>query len=116
MNLSVSYATISGSNLPVVVQQEKNVQNEQVETQGLSIGIAVFVAGIIVGYVVDEVFIYATGHSVGELTAAAIRKIVNFANSHFGLSYITYNKSTGFTGGGYGGGGGGAWNLVPHVI
>ena len=33
---------------------------------------AVFVAGVLVGYIIDGVIIYASGHSVGEWTAIAL--------------------------------------------
>jgi uncharacterized membrane protein YjgN (DUF898 family) len=69
--------------------------------------VVVFVSGIIVGYVVDGIFIYATGHSAGELTSTAIKKIVAFVKLHLGASSVYYNRSTGKVG--MGGGGGGGW-------
>lgn len=42
--------------------------------------IVVFFGGIIIGYVIDGVFIYSTGHSVGELVESAIVKIEQFVN------------------------------------
>lgn len=72
-------------------------------------GVAVFVAGILIGFVVDGVIIYTTGHSAGELTASAIDKIVKFVKNNPQYTYVTYNPGTGVVGGGMGGGGGGAW-------
>lgn len=42
--------------------------------------ILVYLGTLLVGYVIDSVFIYATGHSPGELVASVISEIEHFAN------------------------------------
>ncbi len=85
----------------------ENLQLSQLDnvTRVAPVAVAVFVAGILVGYVIDGIFIYATGHSISELTASAIAKIVKFVKAHPTYTYVTCSIS----GGGMGGGGGGGW-------
>jgi hypothetical protein len=44
---------------------------DEIQPQGI-IGIVVFIAGIVVAWIVDGVLIYATGHSGGEWVAKAL--------------------------------------------
>ena len=73
---------MAASNIDPVYTKNGSNFNEPEIVRPQSAGVAVFVAGIIVGYVIDGIFIYASGHSVGELTAAQIDKIVKFVKKN----------------------------------
>ncbi|MDR6726157.1 hypothetical protein J2W91_004663 [Paenibacillus amylolyticus] len=47
----------------------------EVQAAGPLVGVAVFFAGVLVGYVVDGVVIYATGKSGGEWVATALNHV-----------------------------------------
>lgn len=42
-------------------------------------GVAIFIAGILAGYLIDGVIIYTTGYSGGQLTSSAIASLVDAA-------------------------------------
>ncbi len=65
-------------------------------------GVLVFVAGILVGYVIDGVLVYATGHSAAELTAIAIQRIIDLASGKSAGSSIHVDEN-GIEHGGAGG-------------
>lgn len=44
----------------------------EIAPQGIGTGVAIFVAGILVGYIVDGVIIYETGQSAGEWVSAVL--------------------------------------------
>lgn len=83
---------MAASNIDPVYTKNGSNFNEPGIVRPQSAGVAVFVAGIIVGYVIDGIFIYATGHSVGELTAAQIDKIVKFVKKN--PQYTTVHMSS----------------------
>lgn len=73
----------------MIVQQEGS---SDVEIQVSSGAVAVFVLGILAGYVIDGIFIYTTGYSGGELADALIRKIENFVKyGTFRSAYVDKN-------------------------
>lgn len=51
----------------------------------------VFIGGILIGYVIDGVIIYITGHSAAELTAETIRRITQLFNT--GCKIISVNDA-----------------------
>lgn len=61
----------------------------EVQAAGPIVGIAVFLAGVLVGYVVDGVVIYATGQSGGEWVATAL----NYFKSNTGCTQIQITKA-----------------------
>jgi hypothetical protein len=72
--------------------------------------VVVFIGGIVAGYIIDGVLIVATGYSGGELTAAAIKKILNYSKKHPWVRALIYSNGHVRPAGG---GGGGAW--LPHI-
>ena len=87
----------------VYAANTNNQESDMIEDRSMSAGVAIFVAGVLVGYVVDGVVIYTTGHSAGEWTAKAIR----YASTHPGINRIYFATSSSNASGG--GSGGGAW-------
>ncbi len=73
--LSLSVPAFAVESTPISIKDDAIVDAQTTSIPG---GVAVFFLGILVGYVIDGVFIYATGHSVGELTSELIEKIVNY--------------------------------------
>ena len=71
---------------------------ERVERRSAS-GVAIFVLGILVGYVVDGVLIYSTGYSAGQLTSQVISKIVRAANRAPQGSKLHFNSNGDLVGG-----------------
>lgn len=57
-------------------------QTTDADTQSLTSSVAVFFLGILAGYVIDGVFVYATEYSAAELTSSMIDKIVNFVKGN----------------------------------
>ncbi|WP_405130557.1 hypothetical protein MHB43_23815 [Paenibacillus sp. FSL H8-0317] len=45
---------------------------DEIQPQGVVVGVVVFIAGIVVAWIVDGVLIHATGHSGGEWVAKAL--------------------------------------------
>ena len=87
MFLSISTTAFATPNQPPKAQiTQKSIErmiaqqegNSDVEIQVSPGAVAVFVLGILAGYVIDGIFIYTTGYSGGELADALIRKIENF--------------------------------------
>lgn len=84
-------------------------QNETAPEAVAAAPVVVFIAGIAIGYLVDGVIIYYTGHSAAELTAKGIKKVKAYVKKHPIVKKVYYNKKTGKVGSGTGGGGGGTW-------
>ena len=84
-------------------------QNTGVQPDGIAVSVAVFVAGVLVGYIVDGVIIYETGQSAGEWVATVLR----FHKKHPEYTRIDYVN--GKCSGGIGGGGGGAWDIEYEI-
>lgn len=93
--ISIFSATTPTANAQVVYE-------DQYGTQAAPVGVIVFVAGILAGYVIDGVFIYKTGYSGGELTSMAIQKIVNHAKNRSGGTTIYVDKDGNLWSGGSG--------------
>lgn len=89
----------------------QSLHNQRVaSTKAIPAGaVLIFVAGIVVGYFIDGVIVYNTGHSAAELTAKGIKKIKAYIKKHPNVKKVYYNKKTGKVGSGTGGGGGGSW-------
>lgn len=84
-------------------------QNETAPEAVAAAPVVVFIAGIAIGYLVDGVIIYYTGHRAAELTAKGIKKVKAYVKKHPKVKKVYYNKKTGKVGSGTGGGGGGTW-------
>ena len=79
---SLSVPAFAAESIPIYAKNDSSVElvnmQPDAQTRSISSGVAVFFLGILVGYVIDGVFFFATGHSVGELTSELIEKIVNY--------------------------------------
>ena len=60
-----------------VVSENIQFENSYVDSSRVA-PVVVFVGGILVGYIIDGVLIYATGYDGGELAASLIDKIMKF--------------------------------------
>lgn len=58
--------------LPVAASNNQYVISNEGKSERILGGIAIFVAGVLVGYFVDGGIIYTSGHSAGEWTSYAI--------------------------------------------
>ncbi len=85
-------------------------QNNNIQPNGVVASVTIFVGGILAGYIVDGVLIYATGQSGGEWVA----KVLGYHKLHPEYTWINYVNGL-CTGGGFGGGGGGAWNIEYEI-
>ena len=76
---------------------------EKIEsTMGIGSDVAVFFAGILVGYVIDGIFTYVTGgQSIAQFTSAQISRVVSYVRSHFVTK--VHVSSSGYIHGGGGG-------------
>lgn len=102
-NIKVVYADegtpIPQSQLKGTELEGKNVviKNNQLYVEGRLIAeVAVFVAGILAGYLVDGIIIYNTGYSGGELVANGVKALKNLVarNSRITQAYFKSAKST----------------------
>ena len=60
-----------------VVLETQNIDLEFVKPASVS-GVLIFLGGILVGYLIDGVIVYTTGHSAAEWTAQGIGAIMNW--------------------------------------
>ena len=51
-------------------------------------GILIFLAGIVIGYFIDGVIVYYSGHSAAEWTAAGLTSVKNFCNRNANLKSV----------------------------
>lgn len=99
-NMSSNYEVMGDGSEGVVLSNNyqdniityKPSNNEVIRTESVG-AVLVFVGGVLVGYIVDGVLIYASGQSGGEWVAQAL----SYYFAHPGVSAI------------YDGGGGGSW-------
>lgn len=94
--LSLSVPAFAVESTPISIKDDAIVD---AQTRSISSGVAVFFLGILVGYVIDGVFIYATGHSVGELTSEMIARIVDFVKKG-SYSHVTVDENGNIVGSG----------------
>ena len=73
LSLSITFSTTA------TTAHAKTFSGDEYAAQSITSGVIIFVAGLLAGYVVDGVFIYATGYSGGELSSMAIERIVKLA-------------------------------------
>lgn len=78
LSLSFSVMSVTAAAAHIEIPGENN--GGECETQSVS-GVLVFIAGILAGYVIDGVFVYATGYSAAELTSMAISRILGHAEN-----------------------------------
>ncbi len=71
--------------------------------EGAVFSVFIFFLGILVAYVIDGVFVYATGgQSIAQFTAAQIQRIVRYVRNH-PLEYQIHVSASGVIHGGGGG-------------
>ena len=71
-----------------IVDVFDSVAQNQIEPQSIS-GATLFLTGIVVGYLIDGVVIWATGHSAADWTAIGLQNLSNYASNlilHFKIS------------------------------
>lgn len=103
--VSISIASMASST-PIMASNNTHTVGESelsLNEPRSAAAVAVFVGGILVGYVIDGIFIYATGHSAGELSAYLIQSIVDYVFHNLGASTIHVSSSGVIHGGGGGG-------------
>ena len=62
--------------------------------EGAAFTVFIFFLGILVGYVIDGVFVYATGgQSIAQFTAAQIQRIVRYVRTHHGVTEVFVSSS-----------------------
>lgn len=103
---SLSVPAFAAESIPIYAKNDSSVElvnmQPDAQTRSISSGVAVFFLGILVGYVIDGVFIYATGHSVGELTSEMIARIVDFVKKG-SYSHVTVDENGNIVGSGLSG-------------
>ncbi|MBR5947240.1 MAG: hypothetical protein IKZ82_01165 [Clostridia bacterium] len=61
---------------------------------GVIIEVLIFFLGILVGYVIDGIFTYATGgQSIAQFTATQIQRIVRYVRTHLGITEVFVSSS-----------------------
>lgn len=80
--VSVNINSLTSSTNAMVISPILEVQNNQLNSESaLSVSATtIFLAGIIVGYVVDGVVIWSTGHSAAEWTSIGLTHLSNYIN------------------------------------
>ena len=104
-NSGTTFANAGETAIPThIYSQENNIEPESVVAS-----VAVFVGGILAGYIVDGILILETGRTGGEWVAY----VLSFHKKFPKFTWINYNNGT--CTGGFGGGGGGAWSFETKI-
>lgn len=96
---------MAASTTDPVYMNDINVFNEDElviapQSGAVAAKVLVFLRDLLIGYVIEGVFTYATGHSPGELTAAQIDKVVKFVKNNPGYTSVHISSNGGVFGGG----------------
>ena len=92
--MPVKSTTVFASEIPLSSEETYSDDNSITKIErGFISGVILFVGGIVVGYIVDGIIKYNTGHSAADLTAMQIGKIMRIIRGDPDCSSIGVNGS-----------------------
>lgn len=100
---STTTAMAASTTNPVYMNDINELEDELIiapQSGAIVAKVLVYLKDVLIGFVIDGIFIYATGHSAGELTAAQIDKVVKFVKNNPGYTSVHISSNGGVFGGG----------------